>query len=122
MSDKLAGILLPNSAKSGGGALALFAIFGLSLLLTFVVGSTIALAVALVTAFAPALLAFGESTLIYAALFAFIGAVIGMAFSPNNGILRASLEKGKITYKQFIRKTWKLAVIMTLTALGLVVF
>jgi hypothetical protein len=89
--------------------------------LTFIV-SSVAIAVALVTAFAPILLAFGESTLIYAAIFAWVGAIIGMAFSPNNGILRASLEKGKITYKQFIKKTWKLAVTMALSALGLVVF
>ena len=70
MSKKLAGILLPETAKGGGGSLALFFVFGSSLLLTFAVGSTIALAMALVTALAPTLLAFGESTLIYAALFA----------------------------------------------------
>ena len=121
MSGKLAGILLPKTAKSAGSSFALLSVFGISFLLTFIV-SSIAIAVALVAAFAPILLAFGESTLIYAAIFAWVGAVIGMAFSPNNGVLRASLEKGKVTYKQFIKKTWKLAVIMALVALGLVVF
>ena len=121
MSDNLAGILLPKTAKGAGSSFALLSVFGISFLLTFIV-SSVAIAIALVAAFAPILLAFGESTLIYGAIFAWVGAVMGMAFSPNNGILRASLEKGKVTYKQFIKKTWKLALIMTLVALGLVVF
>ena len=60
----------------------------------------------LVAVFAPTLLAISDSTLIYAAIFAWLGGIIGMAFSPNNGILMASLEKSKISYKQFIKKTW----------------
>jgi len=122
MSKKLAGILVPETAKGGGSFLALSFAFGASFLLSFVIGSTVALAVTLITTLAPTLLAFGEPALIYAALFAWTGAIMGMAFSPNNGILRASLEKGKITYKQFIKKTWKLAAVMTLAAVGLIIF
>jgi hypothetical protein len=76
----------------------------------------------LVSCLAPTLLSFSESTFIYAALFAWIGAVLGMAFSPNNGILRASLEKGEVSYKQFIKKVWVLGLIMFATACILVGF
>jgi hypothetical protein len=34
-----------------------------------------------------------------------MGAIIGTAFSPNSGVLAASLEKNKISYKQFLKKT-----------------
>lgn len=122
MSENLAKFLLPTTAKTAGPALALLAAFGTAFLITFIVGSTTAIATTLIGAFAPTLLAFGQSTLIYAALFAWIGAILGMAFSPNNGILRASLEKSQTPYKQFIKKVWILGLIMFLTAIGLVCF
>lgn len=121
ISDKLAEVLLPNTVMAIPVFLLLF-IFGASILLTFLVGSTIAIASTLVSCLAPTLLSFSESTFIYAALFAWIGAVLGMAFSPNNGILRASLEKGEVSYKQFIKKVWVLGLIMLTTACILVGF
>jgi hypothetical protein len=45
-----------------------------------------------------------------------------MAFSPNNGILAASLEKNKISYKYFIKKTWLLAAVILVTAFSLVTY
>jgi hypothetical protein len=103
ISNNLAKMLLPNKVMAVPVFLLLF-IFGGSVLLTFLVGSTTAMATSLVSALAPTLLAFSESTFIYATLFAWIGAILGMAFSPNNGILRASLGKGEVSYKQFIKK------------------
>ncbi|CFW93001.1 Putative Arginine/ornithine antiporter [endosymbiont DhMRE of Dentiscutata heterogama] len=120
MSEKIAEKLLPNTAQTAAASLALYSAFGFSFLITFVVGSTTSIATTLIAAFAPTLLAFGESTLIYAALFAWIGAIMGMAFSPNNGILRASLEKGQTSYKQFFKKTWILGLIMLAASAGLV--
>ena len=121
ISDKLAQVLLPKTVMAIPVLLLLF-IFGASILLTFLVGSTTAIASTLVGCLAPTLLSFSESTLIYAALFAWIGAILGMAFSPNNGILRASLEKGEVSYKQFIKKVWGLGLIMFTTACILVGF
>jgi len=54
---------------------------------------------------APTLLAVSESMLIYAAIFAWIGAILGCAFSPFHGVLLTSLNKIKMSYKQFIQKT-----------------
>jgi uncharacterized ion transporter superfamily protein YfcC len=122
MSKKLAEKLLPETAKTSASVLALISIFCCSFLLTFMVGSTTALATTLVATSAKILLPLSADTLIGSALLAWIGAVIGMAFSPNNGILRASLEKNKITYRQFIKKVWKLGLIMLLVASGLVIF
>ncbi|CAG8439600.1 2070_t:CDS:2 [Cetraspora pellucida] len=90
MSEKIAEKLLPNTAQTAAASLALYSAFGLSFLITFVVGSTTSIATTLIAAFAPTLLAFG--------------AIMGMAFSPNNGILRASLEKGQTSYKHMNNK------------------
>ncbi|CAG8497717.1 29281_t:CDS:2 [Gigaspora margarita] len=68
MSENLAKYLLPATAKTAGPALALLAAFGTAFLITFIVGSTTAIATTLIGAFAPTLLAFGQSTLIYVAL------------------------------------------------------
>jgi uncharacterized ion transporter superfamily protein YfcC len=121
ISDNLAKMLLPNKVMAVPVFLLLF-IFGVSILLTFLVGSTTAMATSLVGALAPTLLAFSESTFIYATLFSWIGAILGMAFSPNNGILRASLGKGEISYKQFIKKVWVLGLNMFIAACVLVGF
>jgi hypothetical protein len=69
MSGKLATKLLPETASSAGASLALFSVFGLSCLLGFIVSSP-SVATTLIAALAPTLLAFGGTTLIYAAIFA----------------------------------------------------
>jgi len=68
ISNNLAKMLLPETVMAVPVFLLLF-IFGASILLTFLVGSTTAMATSLVSALAPTLLAFSESTFIYAALF-----------------------------------------------------
>jgi hypothetical protein len=69
ISDNLAKALLPKTVMAIPVFLLLF-IFGASILLTFLVGSTTAIASTLVSCLAPTLLSFSESTFIYAALFA----------------------------------------------------
>jgi hypothetical protein len=69
ISDNLAKVLLPKTAMAIP-VLLLFFIFGASILLTFLVGSTTAIATTLVSCLAPTLISFSESTFIYAALFA----------------------------------------------------
>ena len=121
ISKSLAPKLLPKTISPFFKYKILFSIFGISLLANFFVAST-GISAALVGALAPTLLAVSESTLVYASIFSWTATIFGMAFSPFNGILIASLEKGKTTYKQFIKKTWPLAVIMSLTLFGLLIF
>ena len=121
LSNSLAEKLLPTSISPTFKYLALFSVFSLSVLFTFFLDSTSIIS-ALVSAFAPTLLVFSDQILIYAAIFSWLGGMIGMAFSPNNGILAASLEKNKISYKYFIKKTWLLAAVILVTAFSLVTY
>ena len=121
MSENLAKTILPTSVMTKAKYWALLPIFGLSMLVSFLIDST-SITAAMIAALAPTLASISSSVLIYAAIFAWVGGILGMAFSPNNGILIATLEKSKTTYKQFIKKTWMLGLIMLATAFGLVWF
>jgi uncharacterized ion transporter superfamily protein YfcC len=121
LSEGLAQRILPTTTAPFFKYWLLFSIFGLSLLFNFFVAS-VGIGTALVVAAAPTLLAISESTLIYAAIFAWMGAILGCAFSPFHGVLLISLKKVKLTYKQFIKKTWKLGLIMLVMTFGLIWF
>jgi len=121
ISENLAKKILPKSVTPSAGYLALLSIFGLSVLFSFLIAST-AMTASLVAVSAPALLAISTSTLVYAAIFSWVGGILGMAFSPYNGILMASLEKSKISFKQFIKKTWILWLTISITAFSLVFY
>src|SRR4051812_4189518 len=69
VANNLAKNILPSSVSPNFKYLALFSIFGLSVLFTFLIDST-AISSALVASLAPALVASSESVLIYAAVFA----------------------------------------------------
>jgi uncharacterized ion transporter superfamily protein YfcC len=120
-SDSLAGKILPENSSPSAGFLMLLSIFILSTIISFFVCST-AITSSLVSVSKPALLAISSQTLIFAGIFSWIGGILGMAFSPANGILVASLEKSETSYKQFIQKTWKLWSIVTLITFSLVFF
>lgn len=120
VSENLAKLILPETANHSFEYKALFSVFFFSFLISVFITSP-SLVAGLVAVFAPALFAISEPLLIYAAVFARAGTVLGLAFSPFNGILHASLEKSKITYKQFIQKTWKLFSAMSLTMSTLII-
>ncbi|WNE41227.1 MAG: hypothetical protein mread185_000684 [Mycoplasmataceae bacterium] len=120
LSNKLAE-RLPEGVLASAKYWALIPIFGISALLTFFVSSP-SIVASLILSLSHALFGVSSSVLIHAAIFSWTGAVLGMSFSPNSGILIASLERSKITYKQFIKKTWILWSMMAATAFGLVIF
>ncbi|WNE40430.1 MAG: hypothetical protein GBAus27B_000497 [Mycoplasmataceae bacterium] len=120
-SDGLAGKILPETSSPNAGFLMLFSIFVLSAIVGFFICST-AITASLVSVSRPALLAISSQTFIYAGIFSWVGGILGMAFSPTNGILVASLERSETSYKEFIKKTWKLWLIVTLVTFGLVFF
>ena len=99
----LAKFILPDKVISGAKYLALIPIFLLAIVLGFLVCSP-SMAAILVSALAPALKALSPTILIYAAIFAWVGVILGMTFSANNGILQASLEKNQLSYTPFIKK------------------
>jgi uncharacterized ion transporter superfamily protein YfcC len=112
---------LSENIASSAGFWFLVTIFGLSTLISFFICST-SITAALVSVSAPALLAISSQTLIYAAIFSWVGGILGMAFSPANGILVASLERSETSYKQFIKKTWVFWAIVTTVVFGLVFY
>lgn len=118
VANNLSAKMLPKTVSSNHKPFALLAVFGLCIVLGFFISSSY-IGTTLVSAFAPALLALSSSVLIYAAIFAWMGTMIGCAFSPGNGILMASLEKTNTSYKQFFKKIWILWLIMFATAFGL---
>lgn len=119
MTGRLTTLLSSAEVQKNIKYVALFSVFGLSLIISWLINNTW-FAVAVVSILAPTLLNISESTLLYAALFAWIGHIVGIAYSPNNGILVESLEKSQTTYRQFLKKTWKLGVVTLLAALMLV--
>jgi TRAP-type C4-dicarboxylate transport system permease large subunit len=121
LSEGLAQRILPTTTAPSFKYWVLFSIFGISLLFNFFVAS-VGIGTALVVAMAPTLLGVSESALIYASVFAWMGAILGCAFSPFHGMLLASLNKIKMTYQQFIKKTWKLGLIMLVITINLIWF
>jgi uncharacterized ion transporter superfamily protein YfcC len=112
---------LPDTASPNYKWWILLSIFGICAAANFFLDTTF-IGSTLVSALAPVIIAFSSSILIYAAIFAWMGTILGISFSPNNGILMNSLEKSKVSYKQFIKKTWILWLIMSLTVFGLVLY
>ena len=70
----------------------------------------------------PLLYAVSKNTLMYGIIIIMLGATIGMTFSPTNGILQTTLQQNKITYKEFLKKTWILGLLLLAVALPLVLF
>ena len=70
----------------------------------------------------PILYAVSKNSLMYGTIIIFLGASIAMAFSPANGILQTSLQENKITYKEYLKKTWVLGLFLLLAALLFVGF
>ncbi|KLL02346.1 MAG: hypothetical protein MRERC_2c081 [Mycoplasmataceae bacterium RC_NB112A] len=119
MTGRLTNLLSSAEIQKNIKYVALFAVFGLSLIFSFLINNTW-IAVAIVSILAPTLLNISESTLLYAALFAWMGHMVGIAYSPTSGVLRESLEESQTTYRQFLKRTWKLGLIFLLTAFLLV--
>lgn len=119
MTGRLTTFLSSSEVQKNLKYIALFAVFGLSLIFSFLINNTW-IAVAVVSILAPTLLNISESTLLHAALFAWLGHIVGSAYSPTNGILMESLEKNQITYRQFLKKIWKLGLVMLLVSLLLI--
>ena len=119
MTGRLTTLLSSAEVQKNIKYIALLAVFGLSLIFSFLINNTW-IAVAVVSILAPTLLNISESTLLYAALFAWMGHIVGSAYSPTNGILIESLEKNHLTYRQFLKKIWKLGLILLLTSLLLI--
>src|SRR5690349_9992833 len=76
ISKNLAERILPRSVSPNAGLWFLIGIFAFSTLTSFFISST-AMTTNLVAVSAPALLSISESTLIYAAIFAWMGGIIG---------------------------------------------
>ena len=116
----LAGNILSKQPVTGAKYWALIPVFFSAILAGFLVCSS-SIAIILVSTLAPILKALSPTILIYAAIFAWMGVMIGMAFSSNQGILQASLEKNQLSYPQFIEKVWPLWLILFIATSGLVV-
>ncbi|WP_147409626.1 hypothetical protein [endosymbiont GvMRE of Glomus versiforme] len=70
----------------------------------------------------PLFYAVSKNTLMYGIIIVLIGSTIGMTFSPVNGILQTSLQQNKITYKEFLKKTWVLGLLLLAVVLPLIWF
>jgi len=121
ISENIIKKLLPTSINNNFKYIILFSVFGLSILFSFLF-NTVAITAALVTALSPLLLSISQQFLIFAAIFAWMGGIIGTTFSPHSGTLVNSLEKVKISYKEFIKKTWILWLMMLITSFCLVFY
>ncbi|MCE8162965.1 MAG: hypothetical protein I3273_00605 [Candidatus Moeniiplasma glomeromycotorum] len=119
MTGRLTTLLSSAEVQKNIKYIALLAVFGLSLIFSFLINNTW-IAVAVVSILAPTLLNISEATLLYAALFAWMGHIVGSAYSPTNGILMESLEENQITYRRFLKKIWKLGLILFLASLLLI--
>lgn len=117
MPGKISKLILSDKVTTKAGIFALFAVFlGIFLISLFAQG----IAGAVFSGFVPALAAISANTLLYGFLIMWLARMIACALSPANGILSASLETNKISYKEYIKKTWVLWLLVFLVALGLV--
>lgn len=121
ISEKIVKKLLPTNTDTNFKYIILFSVFGLSILFSFLF-NTVAITAALVATLTPLLLGISQQFLVFAAIFSWMGGIIGTAFSPHSGTLVNSLERIKISYKEFIKKTWILWLIMTIVSFCLVFY
>jgi hypothetical protein len=102
MPGQISKLILSDKVTAKAGILALFAVFlGTFLISLFAQG----IASTVFSGFVPALAAISANTLLYGFLIMWLARMIACAFSPANGILLASLETNKISYKEYIKKT-----------------
>lgn len=119
MPDQLKKYLLSEKVTKHASILALFSIFFSMLIICFFVHS---LALPLFLSVTPALLAISPNTLLYGAMVMVLARFLAVSISPSNAILMSALQEVKVTYKEYIKKTWTLWLIVFLVALGLVSF
>ena len=119
MPNQVSKLLLSDKVTTKAGVFALFAVFLVIFLVAiFAQGIT----PMLFTGIVPSLAAISANTLLYGFLIMLLARMLACAFSPTNAILLTSLETNEISYKEYIKKTWILWLIMFLVALGLVGF
>jgi hypothetical protein len=105
MPDQLKKYLLSEKVTKHASILALFSIFFSMLIICFFVHS---LALPLFLSVTPALLAISPNTLLYGAMVMVLARFLAVSISPSNAILMSALQEVKVTYKEYIKKTWTL--------------
>jgi len=111
------GSILPSRPDANIKYLVLFGAFLFPFLINLFVPHTRYL---FISTFAPLLYAFSKDILLYGAITIIIGSTIASTFSPFNTILQISLQENKVTYREFLKKTWLLGLTMFLSSLLLV--
>ena len=119
MADKLKNHLLSEKVTKHASIFTLFSIFFSFLVICFVVES---LAGPLLFSITPVLLAISSNTLLYGAMIMILARFLAASVSPTNAILMSALREVGTSYKEYIKKTWVLWLMVFLIALGLVGF
>ncbi|RHZ36633.1 hypothetical protein [endosymbiont GvMRE of Glomus versiforme] len=117
MSNKLKDYILSEKVTKHASIFALFSIFFSFLVICFFVES---LASTLFFSISPALFAISPNTLLYGAMIMILARFLVASVSPTNAILMSALKEVGTSYKEYVKKTWVLWLIVFLVALGLV--
>lgn len=97
--------------------LSLFGVFTISLIFGFFIPNSRSIFMHISV---PLLYSISKNTLLYGTIIAYLGASLAMSFSPVNPILQISLQKNETSYKQYLKKTWQLWLILMLACLILI--
>jgi uncharacterized ion transporter superfamily protein YfcC len=119
MPGQIKNLLLSDKVTTQAGTFALFTIFFVFLLISIFSPGIVP---AIFTGIVPALAAISVNTLLYGFLIMMFARMLACTFSPFSAILLTSLETNKISYKEYIKKTWILWLLVFLVALGLISF
>ncbi|KLL03203.1 MAG: hypothetical protein MRECE_24c018 [Mycoplasmataceae bacterium CE_OT135] len=119
MQNRLKDYLLSEKITKHASIFALFSIFFSFFLVSLVAHS---LAFPLFLSVVPALFAISPQVVLYATIIMLMARFLAVSISPTNVILMNALEASGTTYKEYIKKTWVLWLIIFLVALGLVGF